>query len=68
MVVMTVACGDSGRAEQNKANRCRREGSDKEQARFPHALETRSERPALATEYSSSRARASGCLCPCTPG
>ena len=36
MVVMTVACGDSGRAEQNKASRCRREGSDKERARFPH--------------------------------
>jgi len=68
MVVMTVACGDSGRRSKTKRAGVGEKAATKNGLGLRTALETRSERPVLVTEHSSSRDRASSCLCPYTPG
>ena len=68
MVVMTVACGDPGRRSKTKRAGVGEKAATKNRLGLRTALETRGKRPVSATEHSSSRDRASSCLCPCTPG
>jgi hypothetical protein len=65
MVVMTVACGDSGRRSKTKRAGVGEKAATKNGLGLHTALETHSERP---VQHSSSRDRASSCLCPYTPG